>query len=80
MPYMLLVNSPLSYDNFSFYNQKNTGNNTLAQYDGDGKDINSAKQSIRQSQSSTQNSQIVSGENAIGSQNNINAQNQVNRK
>ena len=70
----------LSCNNVSFQNQKNTGNNALAQDDddNDGKGGNSAKQSISQSQSSSQNSQVVSGGDTIGSGNNINVQNQEN--
>jgi hypothetical protein len=68
----------LSCNNVSFQNQKNTGNNALAQDDDDGNGGNSAKQSISQSQSSSQNSQVVSGADTIGSGNNINVQNQEN--
>ena len=65
----------LSCNNVSFQNQKNSGNNALAQQGGEG---NSADQSISQSQSSSQNSQVVSGGDSIGSGNNINVQNQEN--
>ena len=68
----------LSCNNVSFQNQKNTGNNALAQDDDDENGGNFAKQSISQSQSSEQNSQVVSGGNTIGSGNNINVQNQEN--
>jgi hypothetical protein len=70
----------LSCNNVSFQNQKNTGNNALAQQDDDDDDNggNSAEQSISQSQSSKQNSQVVSGGDTIGSGNNINVQNQEN--
>ena len=69
----------LSCNNVSFQNQKNTGNNALAQDDDDdGNGGNSADQSISQSQSSSQNSQVVSGGDTIGSGNNINVQNQEN--
>jgi hypothetical protein len=69
----------LSCNNLSVQNQKNTGNNALAQQDNDdGKGGNSADQSISQSQSSSQNSQVVSGGDTIGSGNNINVQNQQN--
>ena len=70
----------LSCNNVSFQNQKNSGNNVLAQDndDGDGNGGNSADQSISQSQSSSQNSQVVSGADTIGSGNNINVQNQEN--
>jgi hypothetical protein len=69
----------LSCNNVSFQNQKNTGNNALAQDDDDdGKGGNSAEQSISQLQSSSQNSQVVSGGDTIGSGNNINVQNQEN--
>ena len=68
----------LSCNNVSFQNQKNTGNNALAQDDDDDNGGNSAKQSISQSQSSNQNSQVVSGGVTIGSGFNINVQNQEN--
>jgi hypothetical protein len=70
----------LSCNNVSFQNQKNTGNNALAQQDDDDDNNggNSADQSISQSQSSNQNSQVVSGGDTIGSGNNINVQNQEN--
>ena len=68
----------LSCNNVNFQNQKNTGNNALAQDDDDGNGGNSAEQSISQSQSSSQNSQVVSGGDTIGSGNNINVQNQEN--
>ena len=69
----------LSCNNVNSQNQKNTGNNALAQDDDD--DYNGgnfAEQSISQSQSSEQNSQVVSGGDTIGSGNNINVQNQEN--
>ena len=69
----------LSCNNVSFQNQKNSGNNALAQDDDDDDNGgNSAEQSISQSQSSSQNSQVVSGGDTIGSGNNINVQNQEN--
>jgi hypothetical protein len=69
----------LSCNNVSFQNQKNTGNNALAQDDDDDDSGgNFAKQSISQSQSSSQNSQVGSGGDTIGSGNNINIQNQEN--
>jgi hypothetical protein len=69
----------LSCNNVSFQNQKNSGNNALAQDDDDDDNGgNSADQSISQSQSSSQNSQVVSGGDTIGSGNNINVQNQEN--
>ena len=68
----------LSCNNVSFQNQKNSGNNALAQDDDDGNGGNSADQSISQSQSSSQNSQVVSGGDTIGSGNNINGQDQEN--
>jgi hypothetical protein len=70
----------LSCNNVSFQNQKNTGNNALAQQDDDDDNNggNAAEQSISQSQSSSQNSQVVSGDDTIGSGNNINIQNQEN--
>jgi hypothetical protein len=69
----------LSCNNVSFQNQKNSGNNALAQDDDDDYNGgNSADQSISQSQSSSQNSRVVSGGDTIGSGNNINVQNQEN--
>ena len=68
----------LSCNNLSFQNQKNTGNNALSQDDDDDNGGNFAKQSISQSQSSEQNTQVVSGGDTIGSGNNINVQNQEN--
>ena len=68
----------LSCNNVSFQNQKNSGNNALAQDDDDDNGGNSADQSISQSQSSSQNSQVVSGGDTIGSGNNINVQSQEN--
>ena len=70
----------LSCNNVSFQHQKNTGNNALVQDDDgdDGNGGNSADQSISQSQSSSQNSQVVSGGDTIGSGNNINGQDQEN--
>ena len=69
----------LSCNNVSFQNQKNSGNNALAQDDDDDDNGgNFADQSISQSQSSEQNSQVVSGGDTIGSGNNINVQNQEN--
>ncbi|CAN5647138.1 hypothetical protein BH23THE1_BH23THE1_25990 [soil metagenome] len=46
-------------------------------YHNDNGDGNEARQGIGQSQSSSQNSQVVSGGNTVGSGNNINFQNQV---
>src|SRR6187455_3880007 len=46
----------LSCNNLSFQHQKNSGNNALAQQNN-GQGVNSAEQSISQSQSSSQNSQ-----------------------
>ena len=68
----------LSCNNVNFQNQKNSGNNALAQDDDDDSGGNSADQSISQSQSSSQDSQVVSGGDTIGSGNNINVQNQEN--
>jgi hypothetical protein len=70
----------LSCNNISFQNQKNTGNNALAQVDDDDDENggNFANQNISQSQSSSQNSQVVSGGDTIGSGNNINVQSQTN--
>ena len=68
-----------SGNNFNFQNQENEGNNALAQSnDGDDDGGNSASQAIVQSQSSKQNSQVVSGGDSIGSGNNFNFQNQEN--
>jgi len=69
------VTTFLSCNNVSFQHQKNSGNNALAQ---GGQGGNSAEQSISQSQSSNQNSQVVSGGDTIGSGNNINVQSQEN--
>ena len=72
--------SVLSGNNINVQNQENSGSNALAQNggdDGDG-DGNSARQGIGQSQSSEQNSQVVSGGDTIGSGNNISFQNQEN--
>jgi len=71
------VTTFLSCNNLSFQHQKNTGNNALAQQNN-GQGVNSAEQSISQSQSSSQNSQVVSGADTIGSGNNINVQSQEN--
>ena len=60
----------LSCNNLSFQ-PENSGNNALAQ---GGQGGNSAEQSISQSQSSSQNSHVVSGADTIGSGNNINVQ------
>ena len=69
----------LSCNNVNSQNQKNSGNNALAQDDDDDDNGgNFAEQSISQSQSSEQNSQVVSGGDTIGSGNNINVQNQEN--
>lgn len=46
--------------------------------DDDNGNGNKASQGIGQSQSSSQNSQVVSGGNTVGSGNNFNLQNQVN--
>ena len=70
----------VSCNNLSFQNQKNTGSNAVAQQNGgSGKGGgNSAEQGIGQSQSSKQNSQVVSGGDTVGSGNNINVQSQTN--
>src|SRR6187200_1889813 len=68
----------LSCNNLSFQHQKNSGNNALAQDGQGGQGGNSAEQSISQSQSSSQYSQVVSGGDTIGSGNNINVQSQEN--
>ncbi len=69
-----------SGNNFNFQNQENSGKNALAQSnDDDGDDGgNSASQAIVQSQSSRQNSQVVSGGDTEDSGNNFNFQNQEN--
>ena len=68
-----------SCNNVSVQNQKNSGNNALAQNsDDDNNDGNRASQGIGQSQSSSQNSQVVSGENTKNSGNNFSFQNQDN--
>jgi hypothetical protein len=72
------VTTFLSCNNVSFQHQKNSGNNALAQSGQGGQGGNSAEQSISQSQSSSQNSQVVSGGDTIGSGNNINVQSQEN--
>jgi hypothetical protein len=66
-----------SGNNFNFQNQENSGKNALAQDSDDG-DGNRASQAIFQSQSSKQNSQVVSGGDTIGSGNNFNFQSQKN--
>ena len=71
----------LSCNNVSFQNQKNSGNNALAQDtddDDNDDDGNRASQGIGQSQSSSQNSQVVSGGDSVGSGNNFSFQNQEN--
>ena len=65
----------LSCNNVNFQHQFNSGNNALAQT---GQGENSAEQSISQSQSSSQNSQVVSGGDTFGSGNNVNVQSQTN--
>jgi hypothetical protein len=71
--------SVASGNNINFQNQENSGNNALAQDGGDDDgDGNSARQGIGQSQSSKQNSQVVSGGDSVASGNNINFQNQEN--
>ena len=72
------VTTFLSCNNVSFQHQKNSGNNALAQSGQGGQGENSAEQGISQSQSSNQNSQVVSGGDTIGSGNNINVQSQEN--
>jgi len=71
----------LSCNNLSFQGQFNSGNNALGQdiYNGNVEGgSNSAVQSINQSQSSSQNSQVVSGGDTIDSGNNVNVQSQTN--
>jgi len=67
-----------SGNNINLQNQENSGSNALAQDGGDDGDGNSARQGIGQSQSSSQNSQVVSGGDTIGSGNNFSFQNQEN--
>jgi len=67
-----------SGNNINLQNQENSGNNALAQDGGDDGDGNSARQGIGQSQSSEQNSQVVSGGDTTGSGNNFSFQNQEN--
>ena len=57
---------------------KNWCKNYFKNHDDDDNDGNRASQGIGQSQSSSQNSQVVSGGNSIGSGNNFNFQNQEN--
>jgi hypothetical protein len=72
-------NTDASCNNINLQNQKNSGNNALAQNsDDDNNDGNRASQGIGQSQSSSQNSQVVSGENTKNSGNNFSFQNQDN--
>ncbi len=68
----------VSCNNISLQNQENSGNNALAQDGGDDGDGNSARQGIGQSQSSEQNSQVVSGGDTVASGNNFSFQNQEN--
>ena len=63
---------------FSFQTQENSGNNALAQSNDDNDGGTSASQAIVQSQSSSQNSQVVSGGDTENSGNNFNFQNQDN--
>jgi len=65
-----------SGNNINIQNQENSGNNALAQSSGDDDDGdgNNARQGIGQSQSSEQNSQVVSGEDTVASGNNISFQ------
>ena len=72
-----------SCNNLSFQNQENEGNNAAAQSGGNNDDDddnggNSANQGIGQSQSSKQNSQVVSGDDTEDSGNNLSFQNQEN--
>lgn len=64
-----------SGNNFNLQAQQNSGSNAAAQ-SGDGD--NKAAQGIGQSQSSSQNSQVVSGGNVENSGNNVNLQFQNN--
>ena len=70
-------NTLFSCNNVNFQNQFNSGNNALAQK-ASGNGGNLAEQGISQTQSSNQNSQVVSGGNTVGSGNNFNSQAQVN--
>ena len=73
------IDTIISCNNLNLQNQENEGNNALAQQGGSGKGSgNSANQGIGQSQSSSQNSQVVSGGDTVGSGNNINLQFQSN--
>ncbi len=69
------VSTFFSCNNANFQHQFNSGNNALAQ---SGQGGNSAEQSISQSQSSNQDSVVVSGGNTVGSGNNFNSQIQTN--
>src|SRR4029078_7982984 len=68
----------VSCNNLNAQNQANSGNNAAAQQGGSGKGGNKANQGIGQSQSSNQNSGVVSGGNTAVSVNNVNDQNQKN--
>jgi len=68
----------VSCNNLNAQNQANSGNNALAQQGGQGSGANIANQAIGQSQSSTQNSGVVSGGSTSGSGNNQNTQSQTN--
>jgi type II secretory pathway pseudopilin PulG len=70
-------NTLFSCNNTSFQNQFNGGNNALAQK-ASGNGGNLVEQEISQSQSSNQDSQVVSGGDTIGSGNNFNSQTQIN--
>jgi len=65
-------NTLFSCNNTSFQNQFNVGNNALAQK-ASGNGGNLAEQEISQSQSSNQDSQVISGGDTIGSGNNFNS-------
>ena len=71
----------VSCNNLSAQNQVNSGNNAAAQQGGSGgkgKGGNTINQGIGQSQSSNQNSGVVSGGDTTGSGNNLNSQSQTN--
>ena len=68
----------ISCNNLNAQNQVNSGNNALAQSGSGGKGGNQANQGIGQSQSSNQNSGVVSGGDTTGSGNNLNSQSQTN--
>ncbi len=68
------VSTFFSCNNDSFQHQFNRGNNALSQA---GKGGNDAEQSISQTQTSDQDSIVVSGGNTVGFGNNFNSQSQT---